>query len=363
MPTARDADSLCTAIQLARQLGCTLVALCSRSSLHSAVAGRAAAAGVELIAIDLNNPPAGLMPRFETTELVAGRPFEQKTDTSLKRNVGLLLACLIGWKRIVFLDDDIAVPRPGDLERTVGLLDSYHAVGMSNIGYPDNSVVCHAYRESGGPQDTFIGGGGLAVGRPAMRSSFFPNIYNEDWFFLLGNAQLRPTAVAGRVEQRPYDPFVNKRARAQELGDCLGEGVFWLLDDGRTVEHATVQYWQGFLGKRIRFITETIERVALLDDRAPAERDRIISALKAARGRSRLITPELCVEYLAAWRTDRVRWQRHVADLSGRLVDGYPVPRRPGRERFSDPGKLLAELGLADRTIIGGLGVEAGPAA
>ncbi|MBE1469836.1 hypothetical protein [Kibdelosporangium phytohabitans] len=60
--------------------------------------------------------------------------------------------------------------------------------------------MVHAFRDAGGQQDTFIGGA-LAVGRKSF-TSFFPNIYNEDWFFLLDDTGLRPSAVTARRSRR-----------------------------------------------------------------------------------------------------------------------------------------------------------------
>lgn len=253
----------------------------------------------------------------------------------MKRNLGLLLARLIGWERIVFLDDDIAVPDPIDVNRAVGLLNSYTSVGLYNGGFPDNSVVCHAYREAGGAQDTFIGAGALAIGSSSM-TSFFPNIYNEDWFFLVDDDGLRPLAVTGVAIQLPYNPFAtNERAQREEFGDCLAEGVFWLLDQGKSVQDADFTFWRSYIdGRRLQLIDKVIKRVESMRKK-PYEKRRMISALKAARGRNQLIDPALCVEYLRAWRADRLRWRR--------FVHSVHEPGSPGVE----PLDALFTLGLA----------------
>jgi hypothetical protein len=194
-----------------------------------------------------------------------------------------------------------------------GLTDHYAGVGLTIDGMPDNSVVCHAFRQAGGAQDMFIGGGALAVGIESM-TSFFPNIYNEDWFFLLDEDGLRPTATTGRAVQKEYDPFREQRARMEELGDCLAEGLFWLLDSERSLRDATAGHWRQFLRARTEFITDVIGMV----DRMPGEpeqRHRMLLALKAARGRCHYIKPDMCVDYVEAWRADRVRWRDHVQKL------------------------------------------------
>jgi hypothetical protein len=334
VPTARQPASMKKAIELSRRLGCALVALCSGFySSAGDVTKLALEAGVKVAAIDTDQIPASLLPDFKTTELLAGTRFERKTDTSFKRNVGLLLAYLAGWQRIIFLYDDIHVPNPDDLGLAARLLDSYTGVGLAIDGFPDNSVVCHAYRIAGGEQDTFIGGGALAV-RCDNIASFFPNIYNEDWFFLLDEAGLRPSAMTGRVLQDPYDPFANdQRARSEEFGDTLAEGIFSLLDLGLKVQDADEIFWEKFLKDRQELIATVIAKVDKTD-RDPAEKRRMISALKAARGRNHLITPRLCVEYLDALRNDQIQWQQHIRRLRPWLKT----------TRGLDPTNVLAKL-------------------
>ena len=342
VPTARRVATLKHAIQLAEKLECTLVVLSSKwSSARDAVAlaeGRTA-----LIAIDIEELPAGVVPAFRTCQVLRGTPFERRTDLSLKRNFGLLLSQLIGWERVVFLDDDIEVPEVTDLREAAGLTDRYAGVGLKIDGMPDNSVVCHAYRDAGGRQDTFVGGGAMAVGTKTV-TSFFPNIYNEDWFYLLGDDGLRPTTSTGTAIQRPYDPYREQRARMEELGDVLAEGLFWLLDNGRSLRDADSAHWRTFLRERAGFITDVI-RMVEGTDRDPALRRRMLAALKASRGRSQCITPDLCVRYIDAWRDDRDNWRRHV-DSTFRTV----AAPRENRRSIAVVRAMLRTLGFRDRT-------------
>jgi hypothetical protein len=317
VPTARPTDSLLTVIDIAARLGCPLLVLCSRRASASQAVELARPPGVNLIAIDTGELPKWLIPSFETNELLLGTPFELNKDLSRKRNIGLLFARLAGWQRIVFLDDDIDVPQPRDLRDAVALLDTFEAVGLSIGGFPDNSVVCHAYRDIGGSQDTFIGGGALAVNSFSI-TSFFPQIYNEDWFFLLDGESLtlRPSATTGVALQKEYDPFADQtRARSQEFGDCLAEGVYWLLDRGMPIEHANADYWTAYLQNRREFITGIADLVKLSARDLPA-RNRMVEALRAAAHHNRLIDPALCVAYLKAWREDCATWRDHVETLA-----------------------------------------------
>ena len=58
----------------------------------------------------------------------------------------------------MFLDDDIRSLTAETVSQAVALTEKYRAVGFTIGDYPDNSVVCHAHRLSGGSQETFPGG-------------------------------------------------------------------------------------------------------------------------------------------------------------------------------------------------------------
>ncbi len=60
--------------------------------------------------------------------------------------------------------------------------------------------------------------------------------------------------------QHPYDPYrTPDRARSEEFGDVLAEGIFWLLDEGKTLDHAAdPRHWELFLARRRRFIDHVL---------------------------------------------------------------------------------------------------------
>ncbi|WP_409465754.1 hypothetical protein [Amycolatopsis sp. GA6-003] len=338
VPNGRPAAYLKDAFRAAREVDATLLLLCSKNARATDAVLAAKRAGVRVRAIDTDEAAGlGAIPPFETSKLLQKRArMLRRADTSFKRNLGVLVADLAGWQRILFLDDDIHLSRPADLRAAAGLLDEYAAVGLANTGMPDNSVVCHAYRESGGQQDTFVGGGALAVGRDAF-SSFFPDIYNEDWFFLLGDTGLRATAVTGTAHQGDYDPYRDTmRARSEELGDTLAEGIYCLLDNGLGIADATAAYWADFLESRRAFIRTTLRQVLDAPYLTGSYEQRMISALKAAHGRSLLIEPELCVSYLRAWRQDQEAWQTHLLSLRAR------------HGSTGDPDAAFDTLGIAE---------------
>jgi hypothetical protein len=333
--TARPVAYLKEAAAAALSLGCPLVTLHSRKWTNAFAAAAYLHRDLDLIAIDIPDRARLRLPELETSQLLAGKIFERRTDLSTKRNLALMLSHKLRWKRIVFLDDDIRVPDPRDLSRAAGLLDAHMAVGLRIGGFADNSVVCHAFRDAGGNQETFIGGGALAVEMTQNRS-FFPNIYNDDWFFVLdAGKRLQPVATVGEVLQYPYDPYRVERARAEEFGDVLAEGIFWLLDQGKPASDGDLQHWQDFLAHRKRFIGQVRSMVASRTRIDSAERARMDEALTAAIGRCERITPKLCVDYMKALATDQERWQCHIQQIERQPEQS----REAGLKSLTAPGE------------------------
>lgn len=315
VPTVRPVAYLKQAAAAALKLRCPLVTLHSKKWTSALDAAAYLDPAVDLIAIDVPESAKLNLPELETSRLLAGTIFERRTDLSIKRNLALLLSHKLRWSRIVFLDDDIRVPDAFDLSKAAGLLDAHAAVGLGMAGFPDNSVVCHAFRAGGGKQETFIGGGAMAVA-VKQNQSFFPNIYNDDWFFVLDpGKRLQQVATVGQVLQYPYDPYQVRRARSEEFGDVLAEGIFWLLDQGKPASEGDLGHWRVFLKHRKQFIQQVRSMVASKTGICPAERMRMEEALTAALGRLACITPRLCVAFMKALATDQEQWQRHIQQI------------------------------------------------
>jgi hypothetical protein len=340
VPTIRAPGRLAPAAQLAKTLGCTLVTLHSKQWTSAAMAARRMHQSVDLVAIDVPDSQLLDLPESRTSQLLTEQfaRLRPSSDLSAKRNLGLALSRLLGWSRVMFLDDDITALNPDDALRASGLLDTHNAVGLHVCRFHDHSVVCHAYRESGGRQQSFIGGGALVVEVERTRS-FFPEVYNDDWFFLLdGDKGILPVAVTGRVEQYPYDPFrTPERARREEFGDVLAEGIYWLLDQGMAIVSADRDHWTAFLQKRRAFILRVLDMVAADSSLDSPERTRRLEALRGSLGRLARITPALCLQYVQAWKSDQETWRRHIEMLETGVSrpDALRMLARPGAPPLS----------------------------
>jgi hypothetical protein len=313
-----------TAIELAIAADCQLVVVCSMRTrpekVRSLFARKDFTRG---IAVEVPRGYGHRFLRLETTEWMKHGPGKdvcggRDSDLSTKRNIGLLLAWLLGWQHILFMDDDIRGISVDDLARTVSLLrHGFRSAGMQVKHFPDNSVVCHARRMVGLDQGVFVSGSLLAVDCSAP-FGFFPDIYNEDWLFFYRDVAARKLASPGlhatQMRQMKYNPFADpQRAAREEFGDAIAEGLYSPLHHGGPgPELPGSQYWERFL----------LDRNAILDgvfrqlDKAPAElRDEIKKAMLIARETLQKITPVMCADYIAAWQRDLDEWASSLASL------------------------------------------------
>lgn len=323
VPASRPASFLQSAIDLAATLDVLLVVLCSRQTKVEQVAQRVAAtprarALIIPVPVDWTHahfPTRTSDPRF------AGAKAGRDSDLSKKRNLGLLLARLHGWNKITFIDDDITLTKTDGIDRLAGQLDAYQVAGMVLREFPDNSVVCHARRLADPSQDVFVSGAVLGVHCNNLPLAFFPDIYNEDWFFFARDAAQRQLPGVGQAVQEEYDPFASPdRARWEEFGDLLAEGLFTLFGDwnptapfAELLGRAGRSYWSQFIEARTEVLDETEEDLGRLASSGFGDRPIYAALNSLAAARSQLnekINADLCVEFVEAYREDLLRWQR-----------------------------------------------------
>jgi hypothetical protein len=314
VPTARPAALVGPVADLARAVGCLLVVLCSARSSSRVVAELVTSRpGLRAAVVDL--PPGYRHPLLELrTSRHPQAGLARHLDLSTKRNLGLLLARLLGWRHVLFADDDIRGLDVGMLARGSSLLGRYGAVGFRVDQWPDNSVVCHAHRLGGGNQDTFVGGSALLVDT-AQAGSFFPAVYNEDWLFLHDQVRSRKVACAGRTAQLTYDPFDSpERAASEEFGDLIAETLFSSMHGDVHLGTPGRDFWRTGIRRRSAFL----EDVAGLVDAASLGQPttaRPLAALATATARLQAIEPGDCQAFVDAWRADLAVWSDQLLRL------------------------------------------------
>jgi hypothetical protein len=307
VPSARVNGHLEYAASLAHEWDCPLLVLADARQPRSNGISDGHRGRTVTIAV----PPLLSTPQFQfATNQHPVATSVRDLEVSGKRNVGLLLARLLGWRTILFLDDDARSLE--DLRGALACLGRARAAGWRMTHFPDNSVVCHANRVSGGRQGVFTGAGALVIQTEGCLP-FFPAVYNEDWLFLYHWLARDAVVDAGEVRQIPYDPFADaERASREEFGDILGEGLFQLLHERTSLRAASRDsYWSAFQERRHQLI-DRIER-RLEGSECVGNAWAVRRSLASARCRLEGIGPESLAEYVDAWRGDLHAW-------NGRLV-------------------------------------------
>jgi hypothetical protein len=360
MPISRNSTEihkvLAINMQLAEEFGLYLIALCSHGCSRQDIAHFAQEyPQLRWAAIDgpfVNSSMADLA----TDGLLF--TFPSDNDLSAKRNFGLQLGRTMGWGAVIFADDDRVLTKT-HLLRLFSLRRNGAALVMSNSrAYPDNSVVASAYRQAYGNEhmDSFMDSSASVIGLKDNWFAFYPQIYNEDWLFMLPYILQRcDVAWAGSVRQGKYNPFVEKRATREEAGDLIAEGLMRLAmglineppsDSKRDLLHELVEladknFWEREILQRTIFIREMQNKIRR---GWPSLRKRRIHAtlrvsLKILIGDEDQagLDPAQIAEWVQAWKHDLEKWRN------------LPVPQVTGaKARIGDALRLMA---AADRAI------------
>jgi hypothetical protein len=319
LPTDDPVAGLRSCIVLAQQANTPLIVMCSKGASKRDVYRLTEDAKVKVFAFDLDDRSRDpLRIGFHTThdaELSAASPGWNR-DLSAKRNIGLVLARLLGWSKLMFLDDDIYGVKHHHVAALAAALEDHNVSALIPTRYPDNSVVCHAHRLGGGEQDVFASASGMGVRCDRDGLAFFPDVYNEDWFFFADEAANHRIARVGESRQWPYDPYDSPgRAAWEEFGDLLAEGLYARLDVNEGVWDVDVRYWRDFIEQRRDFHQQVAESLMRVDDEHREEAAKAVKSISAAQDQLDMITPELCMKFMRSWQRDSAKWHLYLASL------------------------------------------------
>jgi hypothetical protein len=323
------------ATELASAQRCYLVISCSKKArIEDFPRDLAARTGGRLILINHAGVHPDWHPSLDSLRRRASR-FHRANDAGDKRNLALSLAASLGWQSVLFLDDDIfsladvSTLDPASLGRALSTLyrrSELQIVGWSATHFPDNSVIGHARRLVGLKQEVFIGAGAMLV-RCDERISYFPNIYNQDWLFVIAQALLskrpfRAIGWAGNVGQTAYHPFRTGRARSEETGDVIGEGALNLFEDhgSNFEERATAAYWLKSLTARRELISQLRLRIGNRPLSTSSWSGESISGALAAAAKVNVQFDAVeLAEYVRVWRANENWWHYHLDGLKKHL--------------------------------------------
>jgi hypothetical protein len=117
------------------------------------------------------------------------------------------------------------------------------------------------------------------------------------------------------LSQPEYAPFADwLRAAKEEFGDVIGEGLYRLLHEGRSLADATGRYWRDVLERRRRLIDSIASRLLAREGRATVIGYALMS-LTAARKRLDAINELACLSFVHAWEADVDVWQTRLAGV------------------------------------------------
>ncbi len=344
VPTIRKVEELRSAVRLAKQLRCQLIALYTdkfpdglSQALAEAKPGRATALALRSGAGHRLLDLASTIPQTRVSNCAL--------DISRKRNLGLLIGRACGWTRILFLDDDIRRLNVDKVRSAAALLRQYPIVGFQVTKFPDASVIGHARRIAESQKKPFVSGGSMLVDPQRMRG-FFPPVYHEDWLCIMDHVRLGEVAIADKVAQLRYHPFTTtNRAQLEEFGDILASGLLWLVHarrDSSTDEHSywheatSQQFWRNILQQRASLLDDLYKRwLDLVDHDTNTPQ---LKSIQAARERCDELTPNEFVSFITKWLSSLAVWRARLSDLP----------------RADSVTKALAELGLLHVVIMQG---------
>jgi hypothetical protein len=348
VPVARAEPTFDTAAGIANDLGWPLLLLCSHGNQARRARQLVARTWPELpvTAADLLHHDLFRAGRaWRTREHAAARQRED-IDTNRKRNLGLAAARMRHHPWVLFVDDDVLrLPTSYVIEALRYLIATDRTVASWPCNFfPDNSVVHHARRDFLGlHQDVFLTSAALLVRTDGWDPPGFPPIYNEDWLFLFEPIREDRVVLGPNIGQQTYDPYsAPARARDEEFGDVLGEGLYHLLHEKLPVDVAFEdRYWRSVHAKRTKLIqmiiAELRRRLAVVA--TEAEHDRLTRALAAileSRHQLTRAAPASLADFVIRWRHDEELWQ----DFLGKL---------PARDTLKE---VLVYLGLHESWIV-----------
>ncbi len=171
------------------------------------------------------------------------------------RNHALVLAASKKLKKVLFLDDDILVDSPSNINSLFLALDDNDFVGSKIVGMPDDSILGHVADQIGINFKRMCSGGCLAF-RTDVVNHYFLNMYNEDWIWLYLHSLSSRQKEFGEAWQATYEVFENYENTVlfQEIGEIAVDGVA----DAVSLENVPLikleKYWEQKFTERKEYL-------------------------------------------------------------------------------------------------------------
>lgn len=227
--------------------------------------------------------------------------FKPNYDIPYKRNLSLLDASRNNYKTICLLDDDITLTDNDFRKARVALLSSVDIASFHVLDYPDVSTIDHIERiilER--PSRVSIGGNCLFMNVDNVHS-FFPDAYNDDWYFIFSHIGSRKIVSLGTAVQRPYTPWTDlERVGFEQFGDIVIEGAKNNIKNNRPPFFGDMSFWKEIKDQYIYRLKKLV-RIATEKQEVPAE---FVAAIKNGIKISETISASDFVVFLKNYQAD-----------------------------------------------------------
>lgn len=183
---------------------------------------------------------------------------DETWNLGIARNFALDHSIFGGYKKILFVDDDIREIDEKKVEEGFSVLTEDSFVSCTLKGVEDNSIVGHIAKQVGviDEGEKMLSGGFLFLSSASISQRFF-NIYNEDWILQLLEKKKKqiilPFTVLHNADMDVI--WTLDQSIFQELGELV---VVGLLENENALS-MDYPFWNKVLSRRIKFIEEIKE--------------------------------------------------------------------------------------------------------
>jgi hypothetical protein len=221
----------------------------------------------------------------------------------LKRNFALRHASVMGFRKILIVDDDIRSIDKKRLKAGADCLDKYALAGCFVNDFLDTSVLGHLEKAAGEEIHPFLSGSFLFI-KPPETQSFFPCLYNEDWLFMIPHVQNGTACSFGNVRQEAFDPFGNlSRPVFQEFGEIIIEGLYALIESKQYEFRFKSKTWIDVIAQRREILKSLSKRLA--------KKKHQITIKQMLESNSH-ITEADCCDFISYWERDTISWSKYI---------------------------------------------------
>lgn len=191
-------------------------------------------------------------------------------NTGLVRNYAILLSKVIGFRKVLFVDDDVSVKDLELLRAAFRMLERVDFVGARIGGLADQSIIGHIGLKQGDAElSEFVSGGFMGLRLGSVMEPFL-NYYNEDWIWVLMHKSASYAMTPAKVVHQTFHSLQrngSNRAIRQEMGEMLLEGV-WNAAPSRNFSLLTDEKaWKQVIADRVFWIEDIAKKCRQQNDR------------------------------------------------------------------------------------------------